>query len=213
MEKDCNELPEIDFSCPFCGQNLNSPDDMGGQIINCPVCNKQFQIPGGTIEPPISQPFPTFMTPIGGEKVLAVARPSGFYFLGKYLFGTLCFLFGIVGGKTQSPLAAWGVLAAVFGVIYLLWTTGKMLLFIYSYLYVMTNLRVVSKKGLVSISTREVRIADIRGVNLRQGLLERLLNVGSIAIASAATAGIEISFFGIKNPRDMLALINSQRKA
>ena len=83
MEKDCNELPEIDFSCPFCGQNLNSPGDMGGQIINCPVCNKQFQIPGGTIEPPISQPFPTFMTPIGGEKVLAVARPSGFYFTGQ----------------------------------------------------------------------------------------------------------------------------------
>ena len=212
MEKDCAHMAEIDFDCPHCGQKLNGPGDMAGQIINCPVCNKPLQIPSGISDFSISQPFPSFITPLEGEEVLSIARPSGFYFLGKYLLGFLCFFGGIGGVHTQS-IAPIGVLAATFGFFYLLWTTVKMFIFIYSYLYVMTNLRVLAKKGLFSISIREVRIADIRGANLRQGILERILNVGSIAIGSAATAGMEISLDGIKNPRHILAVINSHRKS
>jgi nitrite reductase/ring-hydroxylating ferredoxin subunit len=45
-------MADINFNCPHCGQNLNGPEEMGGETIDCPVCQKSFQIPGGIIEVP-----------------------------------------------------------------------------------------------------------------------------------------------------------------
>lgn len=213
-----NNTTDIDFFCPYCTQKLNGPADLAGQTVTCPVCNKSFEIPAGiiTTNTTISQPFPSFVTPLNGEELLSVTRPSWLYFLGRYILGFLSLLIGsvcgVVGVRTESPIGSIAILA-FFGFFYLLWTTVKMLIFKHSYLYVMTNLRVMAKKGLFSISTSEVRIADIRGANLRQGILERMFDVGSIAIGSAATAGTEVVFKGIRKPRHFLALINSQRKS
>ena len=51
-------MAEINFECPHCGQDLTAPDEMAGQSIDCPVCNKNFQIPGGIIEVPKNQMTP-----------------------------------------------------------------------------------------------------------------------------------------------------------
>lgn len=51
-------MADINFNCPHCGQNLNGPEDMAGQTIECPVCQKEFQIPGGIIEVPKSKLAP-----------------------------------------------------------------------------------------------------------------------------------------------------------
>ena len=51
-------MADNNFNCPHCGQNLNGPEDMAGQTIECPVCQKEFQIPGGIIEVPKGQMAP-----------------------------------------------------------------------------------------------------------------------------------------------------------
>jgi hypothetical protein len=51
-------MADINFNCPHCGQNLNGPEEMAGQTIDCPVCQKSFQIPGGIIEVPKSKLAP-----------------------------------------------------------------------------------------------------------------------------------------------------------
>jgi len=56
-------MADINFNCPHCGQNLNGPEEMAGQSIDCPVCQKSFEIPGGIIEVP-------------KEKLSAPDRPS-----------------------------------------------------------------------------------------------------------------------------------------
>jgi hypothetical protein len=56
-------MADINFNCPHCGQNLNGPEEMAGQTIECPVCQKEFQIPGGIIEVP-------------KDKVAPPSRPS-----------------------------------------------------------------------------------------------------------------------------------------
>ncbi len=38
-------MPDINFDCPFCKQNLDAPDDMTGMSIECPSCGKSIQIP------------------------------------------------------------------------------------------------------------------------------------------------------------------------
>ena len=51
-------MADINFNCPHCGQNLNGPEDLAGQTVDCPVCNKGFEGPGGIIEMPKSQIAP-----------------------------------------------------------------------------------------------------------------------------------------------------------
>ncbi len=38
-------MPDINFDCPFCQQNLDAPDDMAGMSIECPACGKSIRIP------------------------------------------------------------------------------------------------------------------------------------------------------------------------
>jgi hypothetical protein len=51
-------MADINFKCPHCGQDLNGPEEMAGQTIDCPVCEKSFDIPGGIIEVPKDQLAP-----------------------------------------------------------------------------------------------------------------------------------------------------------
>jgi DNA-directed RNA polymerase subunit RPC12/RpoP len=46
-----DEMPDLNFDCPECGQNLDAPDDMAGMEIECPNCAKRIAIPGGTPDP------------------------------------------------------------------------------------------------------------------------------------------------------------------
>jgi hypothetical protein len=51
-------MADISFKCSHCGQDLTGPEEMAGETIDCPVCEKSFQIPGGIIELPKSQMAP-----------------------------------------------------------------------------------------------------------------------------------------------------------
>ncbi|MGD9781006.1 MAG: hypothetical protein AB7V14_02505 [Kiritimatiellia bacterium] len=72
-------MVDINFNCPHCGQNLNGPEDMAGQTIECPVCQKEFQIPGGIIEVPKTQLAPPSRAPAsppsGGSPTDTAAIP------------------------------------------------------------------------------------------------------------------------------------------
>jgi len=39
-------MPDIKFDCPMCQQTLEAPEEMMGQDIECPSCQKQITIPG-----------------------------------------------------------------------------------------------------------------------------------------------------------------------
>mgnify|MGYP003588141242 CR=1 FL=1 len=71
-------MADIDFICPHCRQNLNGPEEMAGQTIACPVCQKEFQIPGGIIEVPKSKmaPPPRPSTPPAGPSAAETGKIS-----------------------------------------------------------------------------------------------------------------------------------------
>lgn len=64
-------MADINFNCPHCSQNLNGPEEMAGQTIECPVCQKEFQIPGGIIEVPKST-----LTPPSRPSAPAASAPT-----------------------------------------------------------------------------------------------------------------------------------------
>jgi DNA-directed RNA polymerase subunit RPC12/RpoP len=38
-------MPDINFDCSNCGQNLDAPENMAGVTILCPSCKKDIVIP------------------------------------------------------------------------------------------------------------------------------------------------------------------------
>jgi uncharacterized membrane protein YdbT with pleckstrin-like domain len=64
--------------------------------------------------------------------------------------------------------------------------------------FVITNKRVIVKKGLIAIWTLEMNLQKIETVNVEQSILGRLLDYGSLTLIG--TGGTREKFECIKNP-------------
>ena len=74
-----------------------------------------------------------------------------------------------------------------------------------------TNKRTILQSGLLSRYVKDVRHADVRMLVVKQGSLQRLLGVGSIAVASAATGESDIDVGGLPHPEKIRELIDGFR--
>jgi transcription elongation factor Elf1 len=39
------DMPDINFDCPHCSQNLEAPEDMAGDTLACPACGQDITVP------------------------------------------------------------------------------------------------------------------------------------------------------------------------
>ena len=74
-----------------------------------------------------------------------------------------------------------------------------------------SNKRAIQRTGLISKQTTEVLHRDVRNIEIRQSVFQRLFGVCSIGIASAGQAGIEIQFTGVRDPDGVKAMIDHYR--
>ncbi len=74
-----------------------------------------------------------------------------------------------------------------------------------------TSEKVSLRKGLLSKNTNDVYISDVRSVQVKQGIFQRLFKVGTVAIASAGTAGIEIVATGMPEPEKVKEIVDTYR--
>jgi len=72
--------------------------------------------------------------------------------------------------------------------------------------------RIIVERGLLSKNVKEILLADIRTINIKQSLLERILNIGEIMIATSATSEYETVISNIPNPTRIRYLIMKYRK-
>lgn len=70
---------------------------------------------------------------------------------------------------------------------------------------------VVASFGIVSRRSTQVRVADIRGMSIRQSLVGRMLGVGDVTIGTAATGDAEIVMRGVRNPSGIVETIDGLR--
>ena len=127
------------------------------------------------------------------EKTLWRGRPSHYYYLGSYILGgVLCLAYGL------------GLLLVLCAIIDR-----------YRHKYYITNQHIGTETGLIARNTIEVRIGDVRSVNMKQGVFERLFKVGTIKIAAAGTDKYEVVLKGISKPEKIkngvTRLIQQQR--
>lgn len=76
---------------------------------------------------------------------------------------------------------------------------------------VVTDKRTILRKGILSRYTNEVLHQHVRNIQIIQSLSQRMMNVGTIGISSAAQADIEIRAVGIPMPDKVKALIDQYR--
>lgn len=110
------------------------------------------------------------------------------------------------GGKDIILVLPLFSLMALYGLFNLLYP-------IFDAALTLDNRGLETRVGIVSLNQdiTRVRYEDIRSIELKATLLERIINVGTLAIGSAATAGIEILFDGVAQPTEVKALIQQER--
>ncbi len=89
-----------------------------------------------------------------------------------------------------------------------------LLLKIYDVRYIIDARGIEARVGILSMrqSITRIRFEDIRSVETDQSLVQRLLNVGTVDVATAAVAGIEITMEGISAPHQVREIILTERE-
>ena len=74
-------------------------------------------------------------------------------------------------------------------------------------IYKVTNRRIITQKGIIAKNREDISLKDIRAFNIKQGIVERILNVGSLSIVTAAGgAGYEV-MSNVKDPDHIREMI------
>lgn len=80
--------------------------------------------------------------------------------------------------------------------------------------YVVTEERVEVVWGILGRSSKEVRICDIRSIDVYEKGFKGLLGLGTVDFSSAANAGIEVQFSDIRSAHEVKELVRQlQREA
>lgn len=105
-----------------------------------------------------------------------------------------------------------GVITAMLGLLALI--AGSALLYRhYVWRFRIDDTSIESCYGIVSRNIHSIRIRDLRNINIRQSILQRILGIGDIEFSSAGGAGIEVTFFGVAEPLALKQRIQTLEEA
>ena len=132
------------------------------------------------------------------ERVLWCGHQSQWYFLGHWLLGLLIVAALAVGIYFyQADLQRWMPWIYGLPVVALLVLIAVVAVVRGNRTYRITNHRVISITGRVTKDTNELRVQDIRSMNVAKSGITGLLGVGKLEFSSAATDDADIIFYQI----------------
>jgi membrane protein YdbS with pleckstrin-like domain len=218
-------MQALTYRCPYCKTTVDVTPDRVHEAVICPNpdCKRPFELeapvaklvgsrelaPEDKVEVQVAQPT------ADREEILTVAHPAmgrarPFTFL---LFGLLL-ITGTVGAAwcwshDQLPGAYASAAVALFALVcFAIWK-----LRMHATRLTITTRRTLLKRGLLGRHTCEVLHEDVHLLNIEQSAFQRLFNVGSIAISSAAgQSEPEIQVQGMPRPHDLVAPIRKQQE-
>ncbi len=77
------------------------------------------------------------------------------------------------------------------------------------YHYEVTSRRAIAREGLLSQTTSEVQLDDVRNIVVQTSLGERLLGLGTIELSTAGESGMEVVFRSVHHPQALVSVINA----
>jgi len=153
----------------------------------------------------VNDPIP----PIG-EQHLWQGSVSHFHYFGKWLLASilvvaLCGSFLLHFPNSTAILWGGRIALLALAVVLMLWiqldrSRRK---------YAVTNKRVSAEYGIVNKRSNEVRIQDVRSINLRKTGLSGLLGIGTVEFSSAATDDADVIFWNTAEAEKVRDLVRS----
>ena len=124
----------------------------------------------------------------------------GFYFLGV-LLATAAVAIGVVADQTGIGAAAGGAILIITLIVgFLRRITTR---------YLITTRRLQIRRGILAKNVEETRIDRVVDVTVRQGVFDRLLQIGAVDFDNAsAQQGDLFRFTGVANPETVVRAID-----
>ena len=146
----------------------------------------------------------------------AVFRQSPLLFLGLVLLAIAGVAGVLFGTMLQGMLAGWlpGAVLWIGGAVLLIGAAGYLAIWSIQARFTtltITDRRTTLRHGLIARESNEVGHDDVRNIQINQGIMERLLGVGTLSISSAGQNTLEIVFKGAPNPEKLAAVIRDMQ--
>jgi len=144
------------------------------------------------------------------EQIIYEGRPSWRSILGFYIVGVIgvAVAAGIAFLVSGGGLAA-GVGAGAFVLLLLIGWLKRI-----STRYSITDRRLRIQRGIVSRNIEEARVERVQNVTVKQGVLERILQVGTVDFDTASNrADDTFQFRGIADPGEITRLVDRAHEA
>ena len=205
------------ITCDRCEKPIDVPNPVMGQKVTCPSCGDVNIIrslssppPGGvTTDRAAAAGYPPAFGP---EADVITVRPAMFRAKPvRFLFLFAVLIAGAVGGfmlGIATPLAilcfAGAGLALLWLLVWKIHTLGEGLK--------ITTKRTIDQHGLFSKDTSDVLHVDIKNIQIKQSFMDRIWNVGQIALSSSAEHEEEILIKDVPNPEKVRQIIDLYRQ-
>lgn len=136
------------------------------------------------------------------EVVLLLTKPSLFFIIfDSALFVAVALIIGSIGaqlavGSEQISPRLVATVSGIACIARLVWS----LLVWSSHVYMLTNHRVVTIKGVLNVHVFQAPLRKIQKTELYRPLLQRLVGTGTLGFATAAANGIESTWVMLARP-------------
>jgi len=141
------------------------------------------------------------------EYALALFRPSLWYYANGFLIAGVFIAFGgrLLYVKFQPPQVGFALIG--LGILIIIVTMIRARTVSWS----LTSDRLIEKRGLIASRRREMELADIRSVEVTKRVMQRMIGLGDVTIASAASADYAIRLHDIFDPDNAAETIRKAR--
>jgi membrane protein YdbS with pleckstrin-like domain len=75
----------------------------------------------------------------------------------------------------------------------------------------LTSDRLIERRGLLSSRRREMELADVRSIEVNRSLMQRIMGLGNVGVASAASADFMIRLLDIPDPERVAEILRQAR--
>jgi uncharacterized membrane protein YdbT with pleckstrin-like domain len=140
-----------------------------------------------------------------GERELYEGRPSwralmSFYAIGIGVAALVLVVVGLLADSWGTAIAIAAVIAGLTLVVGYLRRIGTK--------YLITTQRLRISRGLVRKAVQETRLERVQNVNYQQGVLDRVLGVGSVDFDTAGTDDSEFRFEWVNHPEEVVRAVD-----
>ena len=93
------------------------------------------------------------------------------------------------------------------------WSLLLSIVKIYDVRYTLDAHGIESRVGILSMhqTITRIRYEDIRSIETEQSVLERILDVGTVEMGTAATGAVEVALYGVASPKLIQDLLQAER--